>query len=336
MAKRQSWFTVNARGNEASVSILGDIGGWGVSFADFRRSVEAAGSIRRLNISINSDGGDVYTGFAIYNFLARHSARKIVTVEGLAASMASVVFMVGDERIMPANAQLMIHNPMGSITGEGDQIVKFGESVNKMRMNIANAYADRTLLPVPKVLKMMDAQTWIGADEALDMGFATKVEEPRKIAAYFDLSKFKNAPKSYGQNGKGTAMPKTRQNAGAADDEFEEKDVDTIRKEERDRLRAQHREVTALCKIAGRPELAAKFIDDDKTPADVTAELERLADEDAKKGGRSATRNGKGGASRESEVSARHRVGEEGGDAPKEINTLAIYANWNKRKALGL
>src|SRR5689334_5129571 len=111
-SKKPSRFSVrNAAGKSADVSILGDSGAWGVSFQDFKNSLDATGSPRVLNISINSDGGDVYTGFAIYQYLALHSAKKIVRVEGLAASMASVVAMVGDEIIMPRNSTMMIHNP---------------------------------------------------------------------------------------------------------------------------------------------------------------------------------------------------------------------------------
>lgn len=324
MAK-PSWFKIRNANNAASITILGDIGAWGVSFADFKRSVDAAGKPKELHISINSDGGDVYTGFAIYNYLQRHAARKIVTIEGLAASMASVVAMIGDEIVMPANATIMIHNPVGQIAGEGEQIVQFGESVKKMRMQIANAYADRTLMDVKDILKMMNSQTWLGAEEALAKGFATRIEEPVKIAAYFDLSKYRNAPKSYGQNKGKRPMAKNQQRAAADDFEGEEIDRDAIRKEERDALLARGKEIGALCKIAGKPQLAAQFIEDDKTPAEVTAELAKLADEDAKK------RGGKKGT----EVSARHAAGNDDSAVP-EINTEKVYENWNKRKALGL
>ncbi len=330
--KGPSWFSVtNAQKGAASVSILGDIGGFGITFQDFARAVNAVGPVRRLEISINSDGGDVYTGFAIYNFLQRLEARKIVRVEGLAASMASVVTMAGDEIIMPANAVLMIHNPVGTIQGEGEQIVQFGESVKAMRMNIANAYADRTLMNVNKILKMMDAQTWIGAEDALAMGFATQIEAPQKMAAIFDLSKFGNAPESYGQT-RGFKM-KNRQHAqrGKAEDDFDFEDTPT-RESIRAELLARNKEIGALCKIAGKPELAAQFIEDDKSPAEVTAELAELADADAKK----ATKNGKGAvAAKGGEVSARHAAKADGEETP-EIDTGAVYARWNKRKALGL
>jgi ATP-dependent Clp protease protease subunit len=325
MAKR-SWFSVrNSGGGNGSVSILDEIGAFGVTFADFRNSVNALGRVRTLNISINSPGGDVYTGFAIYDYLNRLSARKVITVEGLAASMASVIFMAGDERIMPQNATLMIHNPMGSIAGGGEEIVQFGESVKKLRTQIANAYVDATLQPKGEILKMMDAQSWLDAATAFDLGFATQVEEPAKIAAFFDVSKFGNAPKTYGFNKRGLNM--TKKTGAQADTEFEDTaaDREAIRKEERDALLARHKEITALCTLARKPDLAAKFIEDDKSPAEVTAELAKLVAEEGKGKGK-----GKG-----TEVSARHDAREETPTVP-EIDTAKIYARFNKTKAVGL
>jgi ATP-dependent Clp protease protease subunit len=147
-----------------------------------------------LRISIASNGGDVATGFAIYNILERHSARKIVTIEGLAASMASVIAMAGDEVIMPSNSLLMIHNPWGNVTGGGDQIISFGEALIKMRDSIADTYAKRSGIKRAEILAMMDRETWLDAEEAVSLGFADRVEGPRQMAALIDTNRFQNTP----------------------------------------------------------------------------------------------------------------------------------------------
>jgi ClpP class serine protease len=127
--------------------------------------------------------------------LNRHSARKIVTVEGLAASMASVIAMAGDEVVMPSNAMMMIHNPLGSITGGSDEIESFASALKIMRDNIAQAYKDRTGLGLDEIQKMMTRETWLSAEEAVAKGFADRIEAPRKIAASnLGLSRFTNVP----------------------------------------------------------------------------------------------------------------------------------------------
>lgn len=336
-----------ARDGSASISIIGDIGGFGISFADFKKSLDSIGQPKTLNISLNSDGGDVYTGFAIYNALMRVNAHKIVTVEGLAASMGSVVAMAGDERIMPKNAVMMVHNPVGSISGQGKEIVRFGESVARMRDNIATAYADATLLPMDEITRLMDEQTWLDAKTALALGFATAIEEPHKIAAYFDLSRYRNAPKNYGAKSGVKNMSKTRTRAAADDFEGDEMTADEIRASERTAVLENQRSVSALCKLAGKPELAAGFNEKGMSADDVKAELLALAEEAAAGGdgkggfdlttarGRAAAKAAKAAAAKGgTEVNARNSgMHGQGEDAPV-IDSAAIYARYNKRKAV--
>ena len=336
--KKPSWFGMrNAENGAADISIIGDIGGFGIGFGEFKRSLDALGTPKVLKISVNSDGGDVYTGFAIYNSLMRHPARKIVTVEGLAASMGSVVAMAGDERIMPRNATMMIHNPVGSISGESPQIIKFGESVAKMRMNIASAYADATLMPVDELLRMMDAQTWIGAEDALKMGFATKIEKPMDIAAYFDVSRYRNAPKSYGARSRKGVNAMTKR--PAEDFESEELSADQVRAQVRDEMKTQNAKITALCKLAGLPECAPDFIAKDMSEADVLAELDALKAEKngTKKKHDMTTARGRAAAKVDAqhvkpsdEINARN-TGVVGSESKTILDPLAIYAKWNRK-----
>ncbi|OJV00602.1 head maturation protease, ClpP-related [Nitrobacter sp.] len=141
-----------------------------------------------------SAGGDIPSGFALYNMLDRHPAKKIVTVDGLAASMASVIAMAGDEIVMPSNSMLMIHNPWGAVNGDSETLISFGEALAKMRDTIAETYVARSGQPMDDVLTMMSRETWLSAQEAVDMGFADRVEEPRKMAARVNTSRFLNTP----------------------------------------------------------------------------------------------------------------------------------------------
>jgi ATP-dependent protease ClpP protease subunit len=164
--------------------------------------LSALGPVSTIALRINSDGGDVTTGFAIFNMLRRHSARKVVTIEGLAASMASVIAMVGDEIIMPENAMMMIHNPFGGVIGIADQVKSFGNALEAMQNSIVKAYRDRTKLPESKIQSMMDAETWLTAEDAVKLKFADTIETPIAIAASFNLDKFAYAPKNFGASPK--------------------------------------------------------------------------------------------------------------------------------------
>lgn len=108
--------------------------------------------------------------------------------------MASVIAMAGDEIIMPSNSMMMIHNPWGMVGGDSETLISFGEALAKMRDQIAAVYVDRTSQPLDDVLAMMDRETWLTAQEAVDMGFADRVEESRKMAALVNTSRFLNTP----------------------------------------------------------------------------------------------------------------------------------------------
>jgi ATP-dependent protease ClpP protease subunit len=196
----KAWFSMRASaGPVGEVSIFSDIGGGGVTSKAFHAELShmKTRGVKTLIISVNSDGGDVSTGFHIFNMLAGFPARKIVRIEGVAASMASVIAMVGDEIIMPSNSMMMIHNPWGGITGNADQLKSFGEALEMMQANIRNAYSKRTGIDPAEIQKMMDRESWLSAQEAVRLGFATRIEGELKAAALAglpDISKFKNAP----------------------------------------------------------------------------------------------------------------------------------------------
>ena len=191
----------NKTDEDAQIDIYGEIGEsfWGESksASDFKKELNNLGEVKNIFININSPGGSVFDGLAMYNILKRHKAKVIVYVDGLAASAASFVAMAADEVIMPENSYLMIHNAWSYAGGDKNELRKMADTLEQMDETISNIYAEKTGKEKEEILKMMDEETWINGKEALEIGFADKNEEEKKIAANigsFFMSKFKNIP----------------------------------------------------------------------------------------------------------------------------------------------
>lgn len=173
----------------------------------FADDLKALGDIDELRVYINSGGGDVFAGQAIYSMLRRHSARKIVYVDGLAASIASVIAMAGDKVTMPRNAMMMIHNPWSWGYGNAEEFRKMADDLDKIRESLIATYEDKTGQAREKIIELMDAETWMTAEEAVELGFADEVEATNEVAASvqegrlvvngqrFDLNIYRNPPK---------------------------------------------------------------------------------------------------------------------------------------------
>lgn len=137
----KSWFRMKASGDKtADIYIYDEIGYWGVTARQFASSMKALGDLDHINLHIHSPGGDVFDGIAIYNLLNSHTASKTVYIDGLAASMASVIAMVGNPIIMPENAMMMIHYPSHYLMGTHGELALFINSlliIKKERMLFA-------------------------------------------------------------------------------------------------------------------------------------------------------------------------------------------------------
>ena len=205
----------NAKGNGelAELVLYGEISdstwyGDEITPKQFKADLDALGDVKRLDIYINSGGGDVFAGNAIYNMLKRHKAHKTVYVDGLAASIASVIAMAGDKIVMPENAMLMIHNCWTICAGNKSDMRKIAGEMEKIDGMIAGTYAARTGHDEAEIQALMDAETWFTAKEAVEMGLADAAEESRKVAASmdgdflnlngqkFDLTRYKDAAKA--------------------------------------------------------------------------------------------------------------------------------------------
>lgn len=152
----------------------------GVSARQFRSQLKSS-KAQLIKMRINSGGGDALEGVAIRQLLAEHPARVEADVDGLAASAATIILMAADEIRMAPGAFLMIHNASVGIYAGSEDLAKWAETLKKMDRQMADIYVARTGLALDRVIEMMDAETWISADDAVAMKFADSVK-PLKAA----------------------------------------------------------------------------------------------------------------------------------------------------------
>ena len=174
--------------------IYDEIGAFGIPAKAFLDELKALGPVAELTLRINSPGGSVFDGVAIYNALKRHSAAITVWIDGIAASIASMVAMAGDEVVMPENAMLVLHDPSGLVAGTAADMRATAEALDRMKAGMVAAYRDKSGRDDVEIEAIMAAETWLSAAEAVELGFADRVEQPVRMAAHFDLSRFRNVP----------------------------------------------------------------------------------------------------------------------------------------------
>lgn len=141
---------------------------------------------KALTVRINSYGGEVAEGLAIYNLLKSYEGEVTTICDGFACSAASVVFMAGTKRIMPRSSLLMIHNAWTWASGDADDLRKAAEDLEKITQPSVEIYTSVSNLDADEIKAMMDAETWIDADEALDFGFATEISEEAAMQSLED------------------------------------------------------------------------------------------------------------------------------------------------------
>ncbi|MBI6234954.1 Clp protease ClpP [Proteus mirabilis] len=181
---QKSWFRMQAKEDQtADIYIYDEIGGWGISARRFTEDLISLGNLNHINLHIHSPGGEVFDGIAIYNQLKNHSATITVYIDGLAASMASVIAMVGDTVIMPKNAMMMIHKPWGVSWGDANDMREYADLLDKLENVLIPAYVAKTGKTTEEITAMLEQETWLDGDECVEHGFADKVIEPVKAMA---------------------------------------------------------------------------------------------------------------------------------------------------------
>ncbi len=177
----RKYYALETSGREADIYIFGDITSWEWlenDVSSYTLSKELQGlDVDIINVHINSYGGEVAEGLAIYNMLRNHSAKVKTYCDGFACSIASVIFMAGDERIMNDASLLMIHNAWTSISGNAAELRKQADDLETITQASIEAYKARANIDEAKIKELMDAETWILPSEALEWGFATGIIE---------------------------------------------------------------------------------------------------------------------------------------------------------------
>ncbi|WP_354691025.1 ClpP-like prohead protease/major capsid protein fusion protein [Phytobacter sp. RSE-02] len=171
--KSNSWFRMKAlAADEAEIYIYDEIGFWGVTARQFVSDLQALGDVSHINLHINSPGGDVFEGIAIFNALKFHGAAITVHIDGIAASMASVIAMVGNPVIMPENTMMMIHKPWGFAGGDANDMRDYADLLDKMESVLIPAYAEKTGKSAEEIAAMLEDETWMNGSECVAQGFA--------------------------------------------------------------------------------------------------------------------------------------------------------------------
>ena len=196
----KKWYDIqNKADNSADVYIFDEIGTYGVTAQEFITDIKDLKNTP-INLRINSLGGDVFDGMAMYNVIKRREAKTTVYIEGIAASIATIIALGADEVVMAENSLFMIHNAWGGTMGEAKDMRKTADTLDKISGELTDIYRKKTGLSYEALQEMMDEETWLNAEEAYEAGFVDVISDSIKVAAKYDVSKFKNITQEEIQN----------------------------------------------------------------------------------------------------------------------------------------
>jgi ATP-dependent Clp endopeptidase proteolytic subunit ClpP len=190
---KKEWFSLkNSSEDSADVFIYDVVGdSWeGNDAASVVKEINALNA-KTINLRINSPGGSVFDGMAIFNALINHPAKVVTHIDGAALSIASVIALAGNEINMAENAMFMIHNPWTFTAGDAKSLRKEADVLDQVTQTIINTYESRTGQDRENLAEAMSEETWYTADEALAAGFITQVNKASKIAACADSETLK-------------------------------------------------------------------------------------------------------------------------------------------------
>jgi ATP-dependent Clp endopeptidase proteolytic subunit ClpP len=163
---------------------------YGVDAKSFIEDVKNLPKDTSVLLRINSPGGSVIDGLAIYDAVSRLPQKVTSRIEGIAASMASVIALAADEVVMSENSLYMIHNVWGGEVGDSDDLRKAADLMDKMGERLVNIYVSKSGQKEEQIRAWMDEETWFNSSEAVEAGFIGSIEAPIKMAAKFDITKY--------------------------------------------------------------------------------------------------------------------------------------------------
>jgi len=183
----KKFYEINNKADTAEIWIYEQIGedlwsGDGITAKDFQKELSKI-KASQIDLHINSPGGEVFSGLSIHNLLRQHPANVTTYIDGLAASIASVIALAGDKVIMAENALFMIHKASGMVVGTSDDMRDFAEKLDKVNGSIATTYMGKTKKEEAEINDLMAAETWMTAAEAYDFGFIDEIAGEADMAA---------------------------------------------------------------------------------------------------------------------------------------------------------
>jgi len=291
-----NWYNIKnvAESNIAEVMIYDEIGMYGVDAKSFIDDVKNLPKDTSVLLRINSPGGSVIDGLAIYDAISRLPQKVTSRIEGIAASMASVIALAADEVIMSENSLYMIHNVWGGEVGESDDLRKAADLMDKMGERLVKIYVSKSGNTEEQIRAWMDEETWFNSAEAVEAGFINLVEAPIKMAAKFDINKYDYKNKSlvtnlFNNQKKENQMEKEFENLKSFISEMfnktaEAKEVKILDNEEvSNKMSAIEESIEESAKAI--VELNGSIVEKDGYIATLTEELNSYKTKDAKKEG---------------------------------------------------
>jgi ATP-dependent Clp protease, protease subunit len=319
----------------AEIFLYGEIGEWGIDATSFRYAVFSALSevynsdgpgMAKLRVRIHSLGGDPWHAVAIYNTLLALSVPVEVVVDGVCASAASVIAMAGNPVVMPSNTFMMIHLPATFAWGDENDIDRAMRMLDVTKQSMIECYAKKCGQSKTAVAEMMADETWLIAADCVALGFADKVVDSVPIAALAGVDRYPKAPLDVVTALSGTTMPPITGQPKETPDMTDKttaadatapvaESPEAIEARVRATIQARASQIAALCRLAGREDLAAGFITSEKSEAEVQAELLALPPK--------------------AQVELRGNVpafAESGIDVEAALNPIKVYADYNRRR----
>lgn len=207
MANKKYWEFKNKTNDSADLYLYIEIASWGGGYyahsaQSFKQELDSLGEIDTLNVYINSPGGDVFEGVAIVNMLKRLKAKVVVYIDGLAASIASVIAMAGNEIHMPGNTMMMIHNAWTYACGNSEELRDLADNLDKINSSIRETYLNKAgdKLDEETLINLLNNESWLTAQECFNYGLCDFVDDEKSLSAKVDdkiLEKYKNTPKQF-------------------------------------------------------------------------------------------------------------------------------------------
>lgn len=184
------WYKIVNSSDGADVYLYDEIGGWGITARSFLSQIKQIKG--KVTLHINSPGGDVFDGIAIYNTL-KDRGDVTVKIEGLCASIASIIAMSGDSVEMADNSMMMIHNPWAGMNGESSEFKKMADVLDQIKSLLITTYKTKTSLSDEVISELMDQETWLSASEALEKGFIDIITSNVKINNCYSSDRYSNS-----------------------------------------------------------------------------------------------------------------------------------------------